>query len=220
MASVVELPIFPLSDVVLFPQLHVPLHIFEQRYRQMTEAALAGDRRIGMVAVLPAQISSMHGNPETFLIGCAGPIEEYRLLPDGRYNIVLLGTKRFRIKCERPPTATRLYRIAEVELLKEAHDLEDGAELAQKRAHVMDLFGELMSRLGRVDGSAPGTFDETENAVLINSIASASSFKAEERQRLLEENGVRARFEQLSILLRFALAELDAGRRPHSGFLH
>ena len=63
MASVVELPIFPLSDVVLFPQLHVPLHIFEQRYRQMTEAALAGDRRIGMVAVLPAQIASTHDDP-------------------------------------------------------------------------------------------------------------------------------------------------------------
>lgn len=186
----------------------------------MTEAALAGDRRIGMVAVLPAQISSMHENPATFSIGCAGTIEDYRLLPDGRYNIVLFGTKRFRIKCERPPTARRLYRIAEVELLKEAHDLEDSEELVLKRTQVMNLFSKLMSRLGRVDDSAPDMFDGTESAVLINSIASASSFKAEDRQGLLEENGVRARFEQISILLRFALAELDAAGTPPSGFLH
>jgi Lon protease-like protein len=140
-------------------------------------------------------------------------------LPGGRYNIVLFGTERFRIKRERPPTATRLYRIAEVELLDETHDHEDDADFAHMRAQVMDLFGELMKRLGYVDGCAPDLFDETENAVLINSIASASSFKAEERQRLLEENGVRARFEQLAVLLRFALAELDTGRTLRSGFI-
>lgn len=75
MDSGAELPIFPLSEVVLFPGLRVPLHIFEPRYRQMLEAALAGEPRIGMVAVLPAQVASMDGDPATFSIGCAGTIE-------------------------------------------------------------------------------------------------------------------------------------------------
>lgn len=82
----------------------------------------------------------------------------------------------------------------------------------------MDLFGESMNRLERVDGYAPDRFNQIENAVLINPITSASSFKAEERQRLLEEDGVRACFEQLFVLLRFAFAELDTGRTLRSGF--
>jgi hypothetical protein len=69
-------------------------------------------------------------------------------------NIVLFVTKRSRIRCEPPPTATRLYRITEVELLKEAHDPEGSQELALQRAHVVDLFSEFMRQLGRIDCAA------------------------------------------------------------------
>ena len=59
----------------------------------------------------------------------------------GSYNIVLLSTKGFGIRCERPQTATRLYRIAEIELPEEANDPKDSPKLALQRAHVVDLFG-------------------------------------------------------------------------------
>jgi len=62
-------------------------------------------------------------------------------LAGGSYNIVLFGTKGFCISCERPPTATRLYRIAEIELPKEANDPKDSPKLALQCAHVVDLFG-------------------------------------------------------------------------------
>ena len=120
----------------------------------MTVTALASDRRTGMVAVLPARIASTHGKLGDFFDRMRGNHRRCRLLPDGIYNIVLVGTKRSRTGRERPPTATRLYRIAEVELLKEAHDPEDSQELALQRAHVVGLFGELMSQLGCVDCSA------------------------------------------------------------------
>jgi len=233
-ASIVHLPLFPLSDVVLFPQLRVLLHIFEPRYRQMTGSVLAGDRRIGMVAALPARALAMRKPPATYSIGCAGIIEDYRRLPDGRYNIVLLGTDRFRIQSEQPPTANRLYRVADAELLEEANAPGERTEVARRRAEVVRLFCALANRvadvgdsardairrLESVDDSAPDGFEEIENAVLIQAIASSSRFTPEDRQALLEKDGIRARFEQLAVVLRFALAELEAARTPPSGFLH
>ena len=113
----------------------------------MALTTLAGDRRIGIVAVLPATIASTHGNPGDSFDRLRGNHRRWRLLPDGTYNIVLFGTNRSRVRRERPPTTTGLYRIAEVERLKEAHDPEDSQELALRRAHVLDLFGELMGQL-------------------------------------------------------------------------
>jgi hypothetical protein len=86
----------------------------------MTVAALAGDRHIGMVAVLLAQIASTHGNPGDFFDRMLGNHRRWRLLSDGRYNIVLSADKRSRIRCERLPTAAHLGRIAESERLEEA----------------------------------------------------------------------------------------------------
>ena len=186
----------------------------------MTEAALAGDRRIGMVAALPERIASMRENPATFSIGCAEAIENYRLLPDRRCNIVLLGIGRPRIKCKRPSTATRLYRIVELERLKKADDPEDSPEFALQRAHVVALFGDAMSRLGCVDCPAPDAFDESENDVLINSIASGSNFTTQERQGLLRKWGLRELRTALPFILRFAFAEPEAARTPPSGSLH
>ena len=78
-----RVPIFPLSTVVLFPKLRVPLHIFEPRYRQMTEQVLRGDNQIGMVTVLPNSIDEMSGDPPVYEIGCAGIIRNAQRLPDG-----------------------------------------------------------------------------------------------------------------------------------------
>ena len=67
-----RIPLFPLSNVVLFPGARVPLHIFEPRYRQMLQAALEGDRLLGMVAVRPGHQEQMQGNPPVQPLGCAG----------------------------------------------------------------------------------------------------------------------------------------------------
>ena len=146
----------------------------------MTETALAGDRRVGMVAVPPERIASMRGNSATFLTGCAGTIEDNRILPGRRYNIVLLGIRQLRIKCERPSTATCLCRIVELERLEEGHDPEDSPDFALQRAHVMDSFGESMDRLGCVGSPAQDAFRESKNAVLINSIKTGSNVTARE----------------------------------------
>ena len=83
------IPIFPLPNVVLFPNVFLPLHIFEPRYRTMVGDALRGDRIIGMVLLHPGCDASDEGRPPVFPIGCAGVITHAEPLNDGRFNFVL-----------------------------------------------------------------------------------------------------------------------------------
>ena len=108
--------LFPLPDVLLFPHALLPLHIFEPRYRQMTEDALAGDRLVTMVQIRPAPKGSPWVEPVPIMeVGCVGKIVQYERLADGRFNFLLLGCKRVRLKREIP--GGKLYRIAEAEIM-------------------------------------------------------------------------------------------------------
>src|ERR1051325_687003 len=94
------IPIFPLPNAVLFPNVYLPLHIFEPRYRAMVSDALKGDRIIGMVLLQPGYESQYEGRPPVYTTGCAGLITHAEPLADGRYNIVLRGIAKFRITAE------------------------------------------------------------------------------------------------------------------------
>src|SRR3954465_12071673 len=90
--------LFPLPKVVLFPHAVLPLHIFEPRYRQMTEDALAGDRLITMIQIRPRSEGETWREPvEIEEVGCLGRIIQHERLADGRFNMLLLGRKRVRI---------------------------------------------------------------------------------------------------------------------------
>src|SRR6476661_3094275 len=110
------LPLFPLPTVVLFPNVFLPLHIFEPRYREMVADALAGDRIIGIVLLRPGWEPEYEGRPAVYRIGCAGVVTNAERLPDGRYNIVLQGLEKFRVIDE---DDSRSYRIAQVEGIPE-----------------------------------------------------------------------------------------------------
>lgn len=96
------IPIFPLPNVVLFPNVFLPLHIFETRYRQMVDDALRGDRIIGMVLLRPGWQGNYEGRPPIYPVGCAGVITHAERLADGRFNIVLRGVQRAVIEEELP----------------------------------------------------------------------------------------------------------------------
>src|SRR5689334_21904912 len=106
------MPLFPLPNVVLFPGVFLPLHIFEPRYRELVADALTGDRLIGMVLLRPGWEADYQGRPAVFPIGCSGVITHVEQLENGRYNIVLRGVERFRILEE---DHQRSYRRAVVE---------------------------------------------------------------------------------------------------------
>jgi len=82
-----EIPLFPLPEVVLFPGVPRPLLIYEPRYRDMVADALKGNRVIGMVLLRPGYEKDYEGRPPIYDIGCAGVIEDYEQLPDGRYAV-------------------------------------------------------------------------------------------------------------------------------------
>ena len=124
------IPIFPLQDVVLFPNSAAPLHIFEPRYRAMVADALEGDSIIGMILLEPGHEAEYEGRPPIFAIGCAGVIIAVEELPDGRYNIVLDGLTKFRVLSE---DVSRSYRLAEVEALPEVLEESDRPLLAERR---------------------------------------------------------------------------------------
>lgn len=210
-----RISIFPLPTVVLFPSLRIPLHIFEPRYRQMTEHAMRGDHQIGMVTVMPSRIDSMSGDPPVYDIGCAGTLCESQRLPDGRYNIVIEGTVRFRILDERPRSAARLYRVADVEFL----DDPVATDLSALRTRVTEQIDRVVRLTGRSVGLPSDAFDDLDDTTFTHSLANGFNFEPSEKQGLLEANSVRERLERLSSLIDFALAELQAGRTPNSGTL-
>jgi Lon protease-like protein len=107
--------LFPLPNVVLFPNVIQPLHIFEPRYRQMTADALTGDRLIGLVLLRPGWETDYEGRPPLYPVACLGRIVADQRLDDGRYNILLRGLTRARIVSE--VMDDKPYRSARIQLV-------------------------------------------------------------------------------------------------------
>lgn len=215
-----EIPLFPLSNVVLFPDALTPLHVFEPRYRQLTEVALRTERMIGMVTVRPRHVGAMAGDPPLFEVGCAGFISQHQRLADGRFHIVLRGMHRFRILGEDPPAGDRLYRVARVEPL--AEEIGDPARAAELRDRVLTLLQEVAERtLG--DGAA--AIDTARLAAMpvasfANSVSHAVALPPQEKQSLLEAPSAEERLARLEGVLSFHLALRAGSARGGSGTLH
>jgi Lon protease-like protein len=190
------LPLFPLPTVVLFPNVFLPLHIFEPRYREMVTDALASDRLIGMVLLRPGWETSYAGHPAVYPIGCSGVITHVEQLADGRYNIVLRGIERFRVLSEE---RDRSYRRGLVEWLRdEPLKQADHAAMHSLRSRLEALIAPpSVDRSGTDIRTASGMNDED----LVNALAQYLDLDPIERQALLEQDGVRRRAESLLELL-------------------
>ena len=221
------LPIFPLASVVLFPDVQVPLYIFEPRYRQMTADALQHERRIGMVAVEPPKLAkapkppsepAKSSDPPVFRIGCEGEILQAEPHDDGTYHILLHGKRRFRICDEIPSPGDRLYRLARIEPLSDDGAGHSAGSLTTQRTAILDL----MSRLApdRTRHLRPELFEGADDIRFVNAFCQVVDFPTLEKQQLLEANSVRARADQLISLLRFRLAERSADASAGAGTVH
>ena len=189
------LPLFPLPNVVLFPNVFLPLHVFEARYREMVGDALRGDHVIGMVLLRPGWEHGYEGRPAVFPVGCVGVITHVEHLDDGRYNIVLRGVERFRILSE---DHSRLYRSAAIEVLaEEPLDANDRAQLAHYRARLEGLLAPAVEKAG----ADPRTTARMSDEDLVNALAQYLDLEPLERQALLERNCLRSRAESLVELL-------------------
>jgi Lon protease-like protein len=214
------IPIFPLSNVVLFPTISVPLFIFEPRYRQLVQDALEGDRRIGMVAVRPGHEDEMAGDPPVFPIGCEGSITHSERRPDGTWNLLLGATRRFRIVEEPPRPGERLYRTAVVETLDEQPG--DADRMRALRCEIRDGLEDLLARVaGDDDGPPPlERLDELDDPQFVNVLAQAIDFGVLEKQQLLEAPGHLERATTMRDLIQFRLVEIGAESARGGSRLH
>jgi Lon protease-like protein len=208
------LPLFPLPNVVLFPNVFLPLHIFEPRYREMVADALASDRMIGMVLLRPGWDRDYEGRPPIYSVGCSGVLTHNERLPDGRYNIVLRGIERFRIVEE---DRALLYRRAVVEPLRDrALDAADRAVIRSQRSKLESMLGPSHSSHSSAgDPRMPASMSDED---LVNALAQYLDLEPLEKQALLEKPCLRTRAESLVELLEMKiLMALTHGR---SGVAH
>ena len=199
------LPIFPLPNVVLFPNVFLPLHIFEARYRDMVADALASDRMIGMVLLRPGWERDYEGRPPVYPIGCSGVITHVERLPDGRYNIVLRGLERFRIAAE---DEAKPYRRAVIEpLIERRLETDDRQIVKNARARLEALLTATLRRAHAAPDDAPDLRTATAmcDEDLVNALAQYLDLEPLERQALLEHDSLRTRAESLVELLEMKL---------------
>ena len=188
------IPIFPLPGTVLFPNVFLPLHIFEPRYRSMVGDALGGDRIIGMVLLRPGFEADYDGRPPVFRVGCAGVITHAERLADGRFNIVLRGLEKFRVNDE---DASRPYRLAHVDGITEEVVEADRETLRRQRQRLETVLVAAMERAGTDPRFPPAIPDED----LVNALAQYLQLEPLERQALLERDGILPRCRALIDLL-------------------
>ena len=202
------LPIFPLPNVVLFPNVFLPLHIFEPRYREMVADALAADRMIGMVLLRPGWERDYEGRPPAYPIGCSGVIAHAERLPDGRYNIALRGIERFRILAE---DTARSYRRAAIEPLREGTlTPAERSEVRNYRARLESMLAHSLDHArsaadlqagtaaSRGDVNLPPSMSDED---LVNALAQYLELEPLEKQALLEQPCLRTRAASLVELL-------------------
>src|SRR5687768_1522218 len=127
--------LFPLPNLVLFPQVVQGLHVFEPRYRQLAADVIASDQLITLVLLKPGWEENYDGRPDIASFGCLGRITRHELLPDGRSNLLLRGLARVRLLDEQP--AHKLYRTARAEVVPDVLP-EDLPRLRDLRRELAD----------------------------------------------------------------------------------
>lgn len=188
--AVRELPLFPLPDVVLFPDRPLPLHIFEFRYRMMMNTILESDRRFGVLMFDPIQGRIAD-------VGCCAEIVHYQRMPDDRMKMLTLGQQRFRVLeyvREKP------YRVGLVEWIEDAPPQEDLRSLATEVKDLLNGVVHLSRKLTSQDIELPDELPELP-IELSYWVASNLYGVASEQQALLEMRDTATRLKRESEIL-------------------
>lgn len=190
----VRLSIFPLAGAILFPRMHLPLHIFEPRYRAMVTDAVARDRRIAMIQ--PRDRERPGQPPALFAVGCVGRIAEIEALDDGRFDIVLEGVSRFHVIRELDVTTPFRQIEATLEPAGQMETLSHvtRAMLENESRHFAEAQGYA------VDWEAVARLDDE---ALVNGIAQIAPFDPAAKQALLEAPNLADRAELIVQLMTF-----------------
>jgi hypothetical protein len=173
-----------------------------------------------MVAVRPEHAHEMAGDPPVFAVGCEGRMSDVRRLPDGRFNVLLQGTQRFRIRAEPPRAEGRLYRVAEIERLEDPFDPAARPRVIALRQRALEIVTDLLAAGSAERAFGPDAFREVDDVTFVNALANAFAFAPAEKQGLLEAASILERYECLVSLLAFQAAERGRPASPAPGAVH
>jgi ATP-dependent Lon protease len=187
-----QVRLFPLPNLILFPHVMQPLHVFEPRYRALLEESLVGDRLIAMAILLPGWEKQYEGRPPVHPMACLGRVAVHHRLEDGTYNALLVGLRRVRLIRELP--ATKTFREAEVLVLEDRYPADE-AELTaglhrQLRDALMQAVPELPQAHDQLDQLLSG---ETSLGTLTDIISYMVDIDVRQKQVLLAEVNVHRR---------------------------
>jgi len=196
-----RIPLFPLPDVVLFPKMPLPLHVYEPRYQKMVRDVLEGHGIIGMTLLEPGWETDYEGRPPVYGIGCAGRLERCDPLEHGRFDVVIRGLIRFRILEEH---SGEPYRQATVQPLVD--QAGDPALLQAAR-------GKALAAIARAnDGPSVLVLqDQLPYDLFVNALCQSLSLLPLERQSLLACNSILTRCLRLIEILEFKRLEQACG---------
>lgn len=137
--------LFPLPNLVLFPHVMQPLHLFEPRYCELLEAAVADDHLIAMATLVPGWELDYEGRPPVFPFACLGRVSVSHRLDDGSYNVLLMGLQRVRLLRELPPS--KPFREAEAELCEDWCPAAEAAVQSELRRRIRVAFLHILPEL-------------------------------------------------------------------------
>tara|TARA_Y100001970_G_scaffold184470_1_gene224364 strand:- start:558 stop:1196 length:639 start_codon:yes stop_codon:yes gene_type:complete len=189
------IPIFPLSNFIIFPKTTVPLNIFEPRYIEMINDAMSSDRIIGMIQPK----DNIQSKPSLYDVGCAGKITSFNETEDGRYIIILTGISRFKITEE--IKTEKLYRKCKVNFSVFSNDLAK-KNIEIKFSDLKLIFKDLKNLFMKQGYTI--NWEDLEKQSLdqtINTLSMASPFSLEEKQILLETSSLDERKKKLEQIL-------------------
>jgi Lon protease-like protein len=207
------IPVFPLPTTVFYPGTHLPLHIFEPRYRKMTADALEGKRQIGMVLLKPGYQEEYYNRPQIYSVGCVGNIEKEIKHPDGKYNFTLIGLRRFCIISEKEDKA---YRQAEIELLEEKNEQDIIENQPNEcREKLIENFREFLSFIpeDNPQKKEPDWNLGTKLSEFIDRFAYQLDLSLEQKQSFLEEQDVLKRGEFLHSFLKMKIDLIQLSKK-------
>lgn len=195
------IPLFPLPNLVMFPGLAQPLHVFETRYRQMTADALAGNRLIAMALLQPGYESSYESKDcAIHPMICVGTITHEQALGDGRYNFLFRGLKRATIVEE--VTTEKLYRVARVDLQDSMAGDSFNGELPKVKEKLVTEIVKAIPSLGQSDSFSDMIADNSDVGMLCDLACFSCRFQPELAQKVLNELDVSKRYKLVREIFR------------------
>lgn len=201
------LPVFPLSGALLLPRTQLPLNIFEPRYIDMVDAALSGNRLIGMVQPSPDVLQPDPDTPILAEVGCVGRLTSFQESGDGRYLITLQGVARFSVGRELDTITA--FRQVECDFSNFSDDLRCGVGEEEVDRH--GLLKALRDYLDANNLEADWqSVSEAETEVLVNALCMMCPYGPEEKQLLLEARDLKTRAETLIAINEMDLAKMSS----------